>query len=76
MDINLISISEAIFEKIEILLFSPSGTYRCFPENTTCALLFREMVSKNYWNPNKIVGAVFEKIVISCFGSHVKGPDF
>jgi hypothetical protein len=59
-DINLISISRAIFEKIEI----SSGTYRYFPEDNTYTFLFREMVSRNYWNPIRIVGAVFKKFVI------------
>jgi hypothetical protein len=45
------------------------GSVFCyFPENTTCAVLFRDMVSINYKNVFRIVRAVFETITILFWG--------
>jgi hypothetical protein len=41
---------------------------RYFPEATTYVVLFKLVMSVNYWN--------FKKIVIMCFGTNVKGPLF
>jgi hypothetical protein len=47
--------------------------YRYFPENINRQDLWMDMVSINYWNVIKIVMAIFEKIVVLCFGAHLKG---
>jgi hypothetical protein len=38
--------------------------YSYFPEDTACAVLFKEMVSINNWHIIKLFRAIFEKIVI------------
>jgi hypothetical protein len=40
-------------------------TYRYFPEDTTCAVLFRDIVPTD-WNLIKIVVAVFKQISVLC----------
>jgi hypothetical protein len=46
--------------------------YHYLPEDTTNAVWFTELVSINYWNLIEIVGAVFKKISILCFGADLK----
>jgi hypothetical protein len=48
--------------------------YYYFPEGTTCAVLFKEMLSINDRNLIKIITAVLEKITISFLAAHLKGP--
>jgi hypothetical protein len=43
------------------------------PEDTVCAVLFRETILINYLNSIKIVKAVFEKIATSFLEAHLKG---
>jgi hypothetical protein len=38
----------------------------CFPEDTTCAVLFREMVCINYWNLIKIIRVFGEISILFC----------
>jgi hypothetical protein len=47
-----------------------------FPEDTTYAVLFWELVCLNYINLIKIVTITLEKIAILCLGAPVKGPYF
>jgi hypothetical protein len=43
--------------------------YHYVPEDTTCAVLFMDMVPINNWNLIKIVVAVFNEIAILCLVS-------
>jgi hypothetical protein len=56
--------------------FWPQCAYNCFPEDTTCIVLFREMVSKNYRNLIKVVRALFKRVTIIFCVAHLKGPYF
>jgi hypothetical protein len=44
--------------------------------DTTYAVLFREMISINYWNLIETITVIFEKVAILCFGAQLKGPYF
>jgi hypothetical protein len=47
-----------------------------FSEDTTYAVLFREMVSLNYCNLIKVIRDILEKIAVSFFEPHMKGLYF
>jgi hypothetical protein len=55
--------------------FGPLDGIHYFPEDTTYAVLFREIVSINYQNI-RIIEALFEKVAILCVGVSLKGPYF
>jgi hypothetical protein len=59
--------SSYFFEKFAL------GPYHYIPEDTTDAVLFREMFSRNYWKLMNIVQAMFKEITVSFL---VKGPYF
>jgi hypothetical protein len=63
---------KAGFEKTDVSRLGPSCRHRYRPEDTPHAGLFRDTVSIHCYNLIEIVGAVFEKISISCFGTHLK----
>jgi hypothetical protein len=53
-------------------MFGPLVPVPYFPDDTTNAFVFRDMVSIGYSYFNKTMTAHFEKITILCFG----GPYF
>jgi hypothetical protein len=63
---------KASFEKTDISHLDSQCTSHCFLEETTYAILFRDMASINYKNLIKIVMDVFEKVAILCFGAELK----
>jgi hypothetical protein len=54
--------SKTSSEETDILRLVPQCAYRCIPEDTTRALLFKDPISTNQCNVIKIVTAVIEKI--------------
>jgi hypothetical protein len=64
---------KAGFEKTDVSRVGLWRAYHYFPEDTTPAVLFKDMVSITYQRLIKIVRDFFEKIV---FGVHSKGSYF
>jgi hypothetical protein len=63
----------ASFKKGGILRLDHWCTYHSFSEDVTYAVVFRNIVSVNYWHWIKIVRAVFENITILFFGNSCEG---
>lgn len=67
---------KADFDKIYISRLGHQYTYPYFPEDTINVVSFREVLSINYRNLIKIVGAVFKKIAILFLATHFKSTYF
>jgi hypothetical protein len=62
-----------VSRKLMSRIWIPSAHIPVFLEGTTYAVLFKVMVSIDYWSLIRTAGATFMKIGILCFRTHVKG---